>query len=92
MKLGKKNEYDNMLLVECEHGMEVGGERTTEELYADGYKDVCEVERPSEAAYCTYEDYGTCYVQVWHEDVPEDFEEGDDESLRAEYRELEGGI
>ena len=39
-----------MLLVECEQGMEVGGERTTEELYADGYKDVCEVEWPSDSA------------------------------------------
>lgn len=75
MKLGKKiNDY--MLLVECEQGMEVCGERTNDELYADGYKDVCEVERPSDSAWCSYEDYGTCYVQVWH-----------DES--DEYRELE---
>jgi len=86
MKLGKKID-ETMLLVECEHGMEVGGERTTEELYADGYKDVCEVERPSDSAWCSYEDYGTCYVQVWHDDVPEDFEEVEDEE--AEYRELE---
>ena len=78
MKLGKKID-ETMLLVECEQGMEVGGERTTEELYADGYKDVCEVERPSDSAWCSYEDYGTCYVQVWHDE-------------EAEYRELEENI
>lgn len=66
MKVGK---FINqaMALVECEDGREVGGSRTLEELYADGYKDVCEIERPSETAVCTYAEYATCYVQVWNE-------------------------
>ena len=67
MKVGK---FINqaMALVECEDGREVGGSRTLEELHADGYKDVCEVEKPSDTATCTYEDYETCYVQVWKEE------------------------
>lgn len=68
MKIGKYDNYEEMLLIECEGGKEVNGERTVEQLYNEGYKDVCEVEKPSDTATCTYEDYGTCYVQVWKEE------------------------
>ena len=79
MKLGKKNEQDEMLLVECEGGKEVNGERTVEELRADGYKDVCTVAPPSEEATCTYDEYDACFVQVWHEE-----EHIDEDELTAE--------
>ena len=69
MKVGKLNEFGEMLLVECEQGMEVGGSRTTEELYVDGYKDVCEIERPSEDAVMTWQEYEGCFVQVWEENM-----------------------
>ena len=74
MYLGKFIE-GQMTLVECEGGHEVGGERTLEELYADGYKNVCTVEQPGETATCTYDEYDTCFVQVWEVDTPEDFEQ-----------------
>lgn len=67
MKLGKKNEYDDMVLVECEHGMEVKGTRTEEELREDGYKNACEIERPSDSAICEWLEYTDCWVQVWSE-------------------------
>ncbi len=69
MKVGKITKQGKMLLVECENGIEVGGTRTTEELYADGYKDVCEVERPSETSIESWQEFNTCYVQVWSEQV-----------------------
>ena len=68
MKVGKLTEQGDMQLIECEQGMEVNGDRSTDELYADGFKDVCEVEAPSENATCTYEDYGSCWVQVWSDE------------------------
>lgn len=80
MKIGKYNN-EEFLTIECEQGKEVSGERTVEELYAEGYKDVCEVEAPSETAKCTYDDYGTCYVQVWHEDEEQSDEISDTEAL-----------
>ena len=82
MKVGKFNDFGDMLLVECESGKEVNGSRTLEELYADGYKDVCEVEAPSETATCTYDDYGTCYIQVWHEQEEPTSEITDSEALQ----------
>lgn len=80
MKLGKENEHGEMLIAECEGGMEVGGERTETVLRQDGYKDVCEVEAPSEIAVCKYVDYGRCFVQVWEE--PES--ESEEDELTAE--------
>lgn len=65
MKLGKMDGSD-MLLVEVEKGVALDG-RTEPELNEQGYKAVCEVEAPSESATCTYEDYGSCWVQVWRE-------------------------
>ena len=79
MKVGKLNDAGEIILVECENGQEVGGERTLEELYADGYKNVCTVEQPSETATCTYDEYDTCFVQVWSEQ-----EQVDEEELTAE--------
>lgn len=64
MKLGKMVN-DEMLLVECEFGKEVHGNRTVESLYEDGYKDVCEIERPSENVNETWQEYPTCWIQVW---------------------------
>ena len=78
MKIGKYNN-DTFITIDCENGKEVNGERTVEELYALGYKDVCEVAQPSETATCTYEEYDTCFVQVWHEE-----EHIDEDELTAE--------
>lgn len=80
MKIGKYNN-DTFLTIDCENGKEVGGNRTLEELYAQGYKNVCLVEKPSETATCTYEDYGTCFVQVWHEEEEQGDEISDTEAL-----------
>lgn len=70
MKVGKLN-GQVMTLIECEHGKEVGGNRTVEELYVDGYKDVCEVERPSEDSIGSWQEFETCFIQVWNEPEPE---------------------
>lgn len=66
MKVGKIAEGE-MLLIECEGGIEVDGTRTVKELYEDGYKDVCEVARPSETAVEKWQEYETCFIQVWEE-------------------------
>ena len=79
MKVGKFNDAGEIVLVECENGQELNGERTLDELYADGYKDVCEVAQPSEMATCSYDEYDTCFVQVWSEQ-----EQVDEDELTAE--------
>lgn len=57
-----------MALIECENGVEVEEpHREVEELYTQGYKNVCLVEKPSETATCTYDEYQDCYVQIWQE-------------------------
>jgi len=66
MKLGKKIN-EEMLLVECENGIEVNGTRTEEELREDGYKNACEIERHSEGAECEWVEYPDCWVQVWRD-------------------------
>ena len=66
MKVGKYIN-DEFVTVICENGKETSGGRTLEELYTDGYKDVCEIKAPSETSICTYEDYDSCYVQIWNE-------------------------
>lgn len=72
-----------MLLVECENGIEVGGSRTVEELYADGYKDLCEVEKPSETSVLSWQEFDTCFVQIWNEPEvePDPDEISDSEAL-----------
>ena len=71
MKVGKLDNQGEMMLIECEQGVEVGGNRTIEELYADGCKDVCEVERPDGAAVELWQEFDTCFVQTWTEPEPE---------------------
>lgn len=61
------NEQGEMQLVECENGIEVMGTRTVEELYAGGYKNVCDVEKSSDTAIESWEEFDDCYVQVWAE-------------------------
>ena len=82
MKVGK---FINqaMALVECENGKEVGGSRTVEQLYVDGYKDVCEVEKPSETSVMSYQEFETCFIQVWNkpEAEPDPDEISDSEAL-----------
>lgn len=82
MKVGK---YVNgeMQLVTCEQGKEVGDSRTVEELYADGYKDVCEVEKPSEDSVESWQEFESCFIQVWNEPEtePDPDEISDSEAL-----------
>lgn len=80
MYIGKFIEQE-MTLIECENGKEVSGERTLEELYAEGYKNVCLVEKPSETATCTYDEYQDCFVQVWHDEPEQGDEISDTEAL-----------
>ena len=83
MKVGKYNNQGEMLLIECEHGVEVGGSRTVEDLYADGYKDVCEVAKPSESSVESWQEFETCFIQVWNEPEaePDPNEISDSEAL-----------
>lgn len=60
-----KIENDEFLIKEFEKGIEVGGELTEEEIIAQGYKPLCEVEKPDGVEGFVYKDYGTCYVQIW---------------------------
>lgn len=89
MYLGKL-ENKEMTLVECEGGHEVGGERTEEELRQEGYKNACLVEKPSEEATESWQEYEDCFVQVWEEPEPVD----EDEITDAEALQIitEGGI
>ena len=82
MKVGKFN-GQTMTLVECEDGKEVGGSRTVEELYADGYKDVCEVAKPSEDSVESWQEFESCFIQVWNEPEtePDPDEISDSEAL-----------
>lgn len=72
---------ENMMLVECENGHEINGGRTEAELREDGYKNACMVERPSETAVETWQEYNDCYVQVWEEQPTDDGEISDSEAL-----------
>lgn len=74
MYLGKF-ENEQMTLVECEGGHEVGGVRTEEELRQDGFKNACLVEKPSETAVESWQEYEDCFVQVWEEVEPVDEDE-----------------
>lgn len=58
-------------LIEVENGIEVGGERTEEELYALGYKKACLMTIPSPEATESWTEYPTCWVQTWTEPLPE---------------------
>jgi hypothetical protein len=43
-------------------------------LYADGFKDVCEIAKPSETATITWQEFDTCFIQVWEEQHKEEEE------------------
>lgn len=82
MYLGKF-ENEQMTLVECEGGHEVGGNRTEEELRQGGYKNACLVEKPSETAVESWQEYEDCFVQVWEDQGPvEEDEITDAEALQ----------
>ena len=74
MKYGKITE-GTLQTLEVEKGVQVGGKLTEEEIIAQGYKPVCEVEQPSDAEFCVYREYDVCFVQIWKrtdEEVQED--------------------
>jgi len=66
MYLGKI-ENGEMSLVECENGMEVNGSRTESQLREEGFKNACLVEKPSDDAIESWQEFGDCFVQVWRE-------------------------
>lgn len=72
MKLAKLTD-GSIDLVEVEDGKEVGGQRSEESLYADGYKKAC----PSSNGEGEWKEYPTCWVQ---EEVIETEEPNDEES------------
>jgi len=59
MKLAKKTD-EGIILVEVENGIEVGGTRSEQSLYADGFKKACPT--PDETGEWT--EHPTCFVQV----------------------------
>lgn len=70
MYLGKI-ENGEMSLVECENGKEVNGRKRKESTLRDnGYKNACLVEKPSEDAVESWQEFGDCFVQVWQEEHP----------------------
>lgn len=64
MKYGKliNNNFD---IKEVEKGMEIGGLSTEQQLIIQGYKPVCETEKPLDAEYYVYREYDACFVQDW---------------------------
>lgn len=87
-----KIENDQLLVKEVEKGQEVGGKLTEEEIIAEGYKPLCEVEKPDGAEGFVYKDYGTCYVQIWKmpgEDMHPDEIWTSDSGLMPEFSDLQ---
>lgn len=64
MKYGKITE-GTLQTLEVEKGVQVGGKLTEEEIIAQGYKPVCETEKPEGADYMEYQEYEKCIVQEW---------------------------
>lgn len=64
MKYGKLNN-ETLDIKEVENGMEVGGSLTEQQIIANGYKPVCEVEKSGDSTFCVYKEYDVCFVQVW---------------------------
>lgn len=90
MKYGKL-ENEVLDIIEVEYGVEVDGSLTEQELQRQGYKPVCEVEKPDGAEGFVYKDYGTCYVQIWKmpdEDIRLDEIWTSDSGLMPEYSDL----
>lgn len=74
MKYGKLNN-ETLDIKEVEKGMEVGRSLTEQQIIEQGYKPVCEVEKPTDASFCVYKEYDVCFVQIWKregEEVQED--------------------
>jgi hypothetical protein len=87
-----KIENDEFLIKEFEKGIEVGGKLTEEEIIAQGYKPLCEVEKPDGAEGFVYKDYGTCYVQIWKmpgEDIRPDEIWTSDSGIMPEFSDLQ---
>ena len=75
MYLGKI-ENGEMLLVECENGKELSGRKRNEStLRSQGYKNACLVEKPSEDAVESWQEFNDCFVQVWQEHPVEEVEQ-----------------
>lgn len=72
MKLARQTN-GTMNLVEVEDGHEVGGDRTEEQLYLEGYKKACEYH--GEAQETEWVEYPTCWVEVEVVDIEETMEE-----------------
>lgn len=84
MKIGKLSNGD-IHFIECENGIEKDGVRTIEELYSDGYKNVNEIEKPSESSVCTYQEFSNCFVQIWNEPfIDEEISDFDASQTRKE--------
>lgn len=75
MKYGKLIN-DTLEIKEFENGMEVGGSLTERQIIEQGYKPVCEVEKPTDADFYVYKEYDACFVQVWEREG-EEIQEGE---------------
>lgn len=60
-----KIENDQLLVKEVENGREMNGELTEEDIISQGYKPLCEIEKPSDDAEENYKEYESCIVQEW---------------------------
>lgn len=75
MKYGKLIN-NNLDIKEVEKGIEVGGTTTEQQLIEQGYKPLCEIEKPEGAEYFVYREYDACFVQEWR--MPDEpLQEGD---------------
>jgi hypothetical protein len=70
MKYGKLNN-ETLDIKEVENGIEVGGSLTEQQIIANGYKPVCEVEKSGDSTFCVYKEYDVCFVQIWKRDGEE---------------------
>lgn len=70
MKYGKLNN-ETLDIKEVENGMEVGGSLTEQQIIANGYKPICEVEKSGDSTFCVYKEYDVCFVQIWKRDGEE---------------------
>lgn len=91
MKYGKLNN-ETLDIKEVENGMEVGGSLTEQQIIEQGYKPVCEVEKPTDASFCVYKEYDVCFVQIWKregEEIQEDEIWTSDSGIMPKYSDLE---
>ncbi|MDN0052859.1 hypothetical protein QVN91_07800 [Bacteroides caecigallinarum] len=64
MKYGKLIN-EKLDIIEVENGMELNGILTEEDVKMQGYKPVCETEKPDKEAIERYTEYDKCIVQEW---------------------------